>query len=496
MLKKLGKTLTNNFGLKILAILFAIILWLVVVNIDDPTHKKTFTTTVSLEHPEYVTETLGKYYEVTNESTTVTFSVAAKRSILEKLSSSVFVATADMERMEFNEKTNAYQIPITINVNGYSASQVSVVSRTQYVTVSLEELTTKKVMITANTEGSVADGCAIGDVSIDTTNVVNISGPESIVNKVSSAVATINVDGMANDITDNVIPVLYDKQGNIIDTTKLKLSVDVVTVTANILGTKDVDLAVDTTGEPADGYEVTGMEFSPSSVKIKGTAAALNSVTNLEIPVDVLDITGATEDFVKEIDISSYLPDGTALVDKGDNKVTITVHVEQVVTKDYDVPVGNLTLTNVASNYNAAYEVETVKVTVSGLASDMDRINASNLTGTVDASGLGKGVHMVQVSWNLDDTVYTVKTAVTASVNLTEKADTNTDGTGNNGSNTGTGDGNTNEGNNSNETTGGSSTTGNGSTGTGSTSTESTDSGTDVNNASDKTSATTKPGSN
>ena len=42
MLKKLGKTLTNNFGLKILAILFAMILWLVVVNIDDPTRTKPF----------------------------------------------------------------------------------------------------------------------------------------------------------------------------------------------------------------------------------------------------------------------------------------------------------------------------------------------------------------------------------------------------------------------------------------------------------------------
>ena len=151
MLKKLGKTLTNNFGLKILAILFAMILWLVVVNIDDPTRTKPFTTNVTLENSDYITGTLEKYYEVTNDSTTVTFSVSAKRSILEKLSSTAFSASADMERIEYNDKANTYQIPIIISVNGYSSSQVSVVSRTQYVTVDLEELTTKKVMITANT---------------------------------------------------------------------------------------------------------------------------------------------------------------------------------------------------------------------------------------------------------------------------------------------------------------------------------------------------------
>ena len=36
MLKNLAKKLTNNLGLKVLAVLFAIALWIVVVNIDDP----------------------------------------------------------------------------------------------------------------------------------------------------------------------------------------------------------------------------------------------------------------------------------------------------------------------------------------------------------------------------------------------------------------------------------------------------------------------------
>ena len=36
MLKKLKNLLTNNIGLKFLSVLFAMILWLVVVNIDDP----------------------------------------------------------------------------------------------------------------------------------------------------------------------------------------------------------------------------------------------------------------------------------------------------------------------------------------------------------------------------------------------------------------------------------------------------------------------------
>ena len=43
MLKNLAKKLTNNLGLKVLAVLFAIALWIVVVNIDDPVKPAQYT---------------------------------------------------------------------------------------------------------------------------------------------------------------------------------------------------------------------------------------------------------------------------------------------------------------------------------------------------------------------------------------------------------------------------------------------------------------------
>ena len=45
----------NNLGLKILAVLFAIFLWWMVVNIDDPMDKKTFVVDVSVTNPEVIT---------------------------------------------------------------------------------------------------------------------------------------------------------------------------------------------------------------------------------------------------------------------------------------------------------------------------------------------------------------------------------------------------------------------------------------------------------
>ena len=51
------KKLKNNFSLKLLAFLFAFMLWLIVVNIDDPVMTKTFTNIpVTVEHSEILTE--------------------------------------------------------------------------------------------------------------------------------------------------------------------------------------------------------------------------------------------------------------------------------------------------------------------------------------------------------------------------------------------------------------------------------------------------------
>ena len=72
MLKNLAKKLTNNLGLKVLAVLFAIALWIVVVNIDDPVKPAQYTISVTQDNMDYLTSN-GKYSETLGGKNTVTF---------------------------------------------------------------------------------------------------------------------------------------------------------------------------------------------------------------------------------------------------------------------------------------------------------------------------------------------------------------------------------------------------------------------------------------
>ena len=74
MLRKLTKRITNNFGLKVLAAVFAIVIWLVVVNIEDPEKTKGFTIPVTIENSDYLAD-MGKTYDILNNSDKISFTV-------------------------------------------------------------------------------------------------------------------------------------------------------------------------------------------------------------------------------------------------------------------------------------------------------------------------------------------------------------------------------------------------------------------------------------
>ena len=115
------KKLTNNVGLKILSILFAFLLWLVVVSVDDPVTTKPFSSIpVELINTQAVTGQ-GSVYEVLDNSDMASIHVTAKRSVLDSLSRDNFKATADMTRMDGN------LVPIEVKAKSAQAKSAQTV---------------------------------------------------------------------------------------------------------------------------------------------------------------------------------------------------------------------------------------------------------------------------------------------------------------------------------------------------------------------------------
>lgn len=412
---KVKKVLFHNIGLKILAVLFALALWFMVVNVDDPSQTKSFTVNVQVENANVLDES-GEYYTIPEGESTVTFRVTANRSVLEALSASDFTAVADMNYLDHDKS----RIPIEITANKYT-SKVSIASKQYYLNVTIGSEKSAKFIITPQTQGTPAEGSAIDEVSV-TPNVLQVTGPADIVSSISSVTATCDVSGMSTDITESVVPKIYDAKGKLIDTTNLQMNLSTVDVAVTMVSVKDVAIQVQTSGTPLDGLALDKITTSPETISIKGEAKVLNDISMITIPASVVDLSNATKSFDTSVDITTYLPDGVTLEDASETQVTISVALLSKESRTYKISTANLTINGLSSGLTGQFDGDTITAEVTGFASDLDKLKASEITGFADANQLTEGTHTVNVTLNLDMDTYQVGN-VTAQLILTQSSD-------------------------------------------------------------------------
>ena len=403
------KTLTNNLGFKILALFFAFTLWLFVYNLDDPTKSKTFTINVEITNRQTL-DNMGKYFEVLEGSNKASFTVTAARSILDKLDEADFTATADMNQIVIDEDGLQATVPIDINcVGSVNENSIKLSSTSRTLKLGLEDLMVKQFVVSVNATGNLPEGYALGNVDVTAPNVLKVSGPKSIVSTIVSAVAKTNVsvDGVSgNRNTYKVTPILYDKNGKEVDTTRLTLSNSTVTVSAEILNTKEVALAVRPAGLPAEGYTVTSISSTPTTILLKGDKALLNSINSIEIPDNIISIAGKDKDVKAIVDVSEYIPEGVSLVDPENSNVEITVAIGKIKEKVFSINSENIIVTGLATQYKLEFAVSSVAVHVSGVEKDIASLNSETLSGSIDVTNLTAGAHEVELRMDLDEGKY------------------------------------------------------------------------------------------
>lgn len=415
------KSLTNNIGLKLLAFLFAFMLWLLVVNIDDPVDTKTFDSIpVTIEHAEVVTQD-QRSYQVLDGTDTVSVTVSATRSVLEKISAENIVATADMRELYLES-----QIPIEITVPGYEFE--SATANPRNVQVKIEQNKSDTFPITVTTTGTVRDGYVLGNVQADPERVT-VNGPESVIDRISKVVAQVNVSGLSEDSSIDAVLTYYDSDNNEISAEQLanNLGTTGVKVNVTLYHTARIPVTVDTSGvTAADGYSISEVTWTPEEIQLAGEEEVLDALKGIRIPADAVDITSISQRTEQTVDITPYLPEGTRLVDENGNNILVTARVAREGTKSFDIPVGSITVDNLSdsltvSGYGSGDDLE---VHIGGPQEQLNSLQLSDLTVSIDLKECTKaGDYEVPVTITLpsDAADCTVETSVTVTVTLQER---------------------------------------------------------------------------
>lgn len=404
------KRLFNNWGLKLASLLLAVVVWLLVVQIEDPTDTKTFNNITVKFTGEEAFEKTNQVYKVLDKTDKVSVTVRAPKSVISQMRASDIVAEANLEKIsDDNTVLIEYEVQNVGRIESIEGNRDS-------VRLSIEDKSSKWIKIVQNVVGEVAENYIVASSSAE-VNIVEVSGPKSLIDTISYASAEMDVTGYSNSITANVDIQLYDYDGNVVESESIKKSENYIRMKVDVLAVKEVPLEINYMGIPAEGYMVTGVVLSePDTIKIAGTPYALSGISNISVPEERLDITGNSSSRVEAIDIRSYLPTGIILADEEFNgMVKTTIQIEPVMEKTINIPVENIKIQNLPEGFEWQTDVEQYSIDIYGLAESVRSLRATDVHGQVDIAAwmeekgiaeLKAGKYRIPIEFDLNEGVY------------------------------------------------------------------------------------------
>lgn len=348
--------LTHNLGLKVAALIFSVVLWLIVINISDPMDSVTYSNIpVEFTNEEVVTN-MGKTYDLVGDAQPVRVTVSGTRSVVSRITSSSIVAIADLSQME----VNTYLVPITAEVRGTEGKAVTTEVTPGNLQIKIEDMARNTYPISVSTPTNIVprDGYAVGDVTANPEKIT-IWGTESAIKNIQRVVVRPkDSSGLSESTTLAAELVIYDGNGNPMDQSQLtnNLGERGLSVNVEILRKKTVSLSFGVSGDPADGFIYTGCTAEPSRIDICGTKEVLDAVSVIEIPDSVINISGRQSREEVTVDILPYLPEGIRLADETANNVVVNVMIEQEGARTIELPVGSIQINNLKEDLKLSFE--------------------------------------------------------------------------------------------------------------------------------------------
>lgn len=376
--------LTRNFGMKIISLIIAIFLWIIINGLTDP-----ITTEVIENIPvrlvnEDAMDSVGKIFEVVSGEN-ITVKVRAKRSVAESLDAEDFLAVADVTKM-----SEMHAVEIVVKCARYSENEVEILSKrtadgTGMMMLALEESDTQSFAVSVVPDGTVADGYYITETQAS-PNLLTITGSKTQVGRIAKIAVLVNVDGASGSFVQSGTPIVYDNNGNVVESSKLSFSSDQVQVSMTLLPTKQIQVNVKQNGTPFYNYDCTGIEYAPNTLLIAGEKEDLEKVSQLELSCD---ISNARTDVEEELGIEEYLREryGNKYILVGENDhVSVKASIERMQSKEIRVLTDNLELRNLAEDLQVEFSEVATGITVVAVPKYLNDITSVSLQPYVDCS--------------------------------------------------------------------------------------------------------------
>ena len=409
------RKLTDNLSLKIMSVAIAIVVWLIVVNIDNPVGTNYYTITdVELINKEYVesSDTIGKMCMPEENQDSVKVAITASKKVRDRIRLSDITAVADLQQA-VSLDTDPVMVPITVTclASGVLPSDIKVTP--QNLTVNLDEKETQEFVVNVS-KGDTKPGkdYEVGSLTASPEKI-RITGPKTLVNKIDKVNATIALDGNTEDYTQEVNLTIYDKNQEALSESEMNsLRIEnnaKVVVTAKLWKIRTgVKIAAGYVGTPAGEYQVGSVKTVPDTISVAGNTEGLESLSEndnmITIPADRIDISGESKDVERKISLKNLLPDNVKLTSDSSEDVWVTVSILPVGSQEFNLPTKNIEVKNKPDNLQVTFETAQIALRIKSESEDLEDLNINeDVKAEIDLKDKEAGNYKVPVKLSLPD---------------------------------------------------------------------------------------------
>ncbi len=391
ILKKILLSFRRNWGLKLISLLFAVILWNYVIVEIDPIRPQSFQVPVTsvgmtpLKNNNLFSADLSRKVDVI---------VELRRSEASSFNSNNITVTAD-----FSNITGEGTQKITLKATPTKGTVKSITPAT--IDVQIEKREKRFVPVKCNFVNQLPADYWQNELKCP--DKLEISGASSEVSKVSWAEVTLDLANITESVSRTLNYTLYDNENQPIknigglDFPKSGI------VSIGVLKTKAVKVDVTLVGDAARGYQFGEATCDPKEITIAGRADVVDLIESVKTaPVNV---SGASKTQVFTCEVE--LPKNVVAKDRSAVNVTVPVTEKTVEKTLKNLPV---TVRGLGSGLTADIRFRAAAVVTCAELME-GRVRSSTVSLSVDATGLEAGTHTLKILPEYADgiTVYGIR---------------------------------------------------------------------------------------
>lgn len=412
--KNIGIVVSRNWGMKLLSLLLAILLWNYVVTSNQLiTRTKTVT---------------GLTGYVTSQATLSTYGLALPVNPAELIND---VSVRVEVPQNYYRQVSQDNVQVTLDLSKVRAAgtqEVELKATSTYgrvtgiypssITLNFEPLDSRSVPVNVSITGERSEDTWY-NISRTNPSVLTISGAASNVRSISQARVSTDVSGADTSYMRAETYVLLDANGNEIDQSMLNRSSSSITVVADVYPTKDIPVSMEhadlVTGRPAEGYVISEITLQPESITVAANQELLDDIS--ELLIEPISVEGLSRSVSHRAKVST-LPDFKYT---SAQQVFVNIVITEKEVSEW-VESADISFIGKAENLTLEWQKNPVRVFVTGPKSEIEVMKTEGIPVTVDLTGLEVGSHKCELRFPTEsypELTFEAETP-TISVNLVE----------------------------------------------------------------------------